>query len=278
MVVELIRKVGRQRNLSPRTIKTYICVVQKFLRIYRKDVHSIKKKDIENHLKRVYHKSGSTQNVHLSALKFLFEKVLNKRLTVNIPMAKENSRLPGFLTKQEVSQLLSVIYNKKHKLMVTLLYSAGMRVSELVHLKVKHFHFDSNFGWVRNGKGGKDRIFIIAQLLRDELQQWIKQNNLKEDDWLFKGHKFQMTTSAVREILKSARRRAKINKHVHPHMLRHSFATHLIENGYAVTDVQPLLGHKNLETTLIYTHLAAPKLLNIKSPFDSLQEIGQSNT
>ena len=265
-----MRKEGLRRNLSPVTIKTYMIIVQKFLRIYKKDIHSINKKDIEKHLERVYHQSGSTQNVHLSALKFLYEKVLHKKLTINIPMAKERKRLPGFLTKEEVSALFSQIINPKHKLMITLLYATGMRVSELVHLKVKHFHFEANYGWIRNGKGGKDRIFIIAEKLQFELQNWILSKKLNDEDWLFSGLNGYLTTSAVREILKSARKKTKIKKHVHPHMLRHSFATHLIENGYAVTDVQPLLGHKNLETTLIYTHLAAPKLTNIKSPFDTL--------
>ncbi len=269
-VAELIRKEGLKRNYSPRTIKTYICVIQKFLRTYKKDVHSVTKKDIEKHLRRIYHKSGNTQNVHLGALKFLYEKVLHKRLTINIPMAKQRRSLPGFLQQDEVRSLLKVINNRKHKLMITLMYSAGLRVSELVHLKVKHFHFDSNYGWVRNGKGGKDRIFIIAEKLKEEITQWIKEHKLTNDDWLFRGHKSHMTTSSVRRILSKAQKKAEISKHVHPHMLRHSFATHLIENGYAVTDVQPLLGHKNLETTLIYTHLAAPKLLNIQSPYDKL--------
>lgn len=272
MVIDLMRKEGLRRNLSPRTIKTYITVVQKFLRTYRKDVHSITKEDIEKHLERVYHKSGSTQNVHLSALKFLYQKVLKKRLTVNIPLAKERARLPEYLTQEEVKRLFDAISNSKHKLMVTLLYATGMRVSELVNLKVKHFHFESKYGWVRNGKGGKDRMFIIPERLRGELQRWIQQHNLTSESWLFKGYSSHMTTSSVREILKSARKRARITKHIHPHMLRHSFATHLIENGYAVTDVQPLLGHKNLETTLIYTHLAAPTLTNIQSPFDLLEE------
>ena len=98
----------------------------------------------------------------------------------------------------------------------------------------------------------------------------MRENKFDQEDWLFSGYKRHISTSAVRQILKMARENARIKKHVHPHMLRHSFATHLIENGYAVTDVQPLLGHKNLETTLIYTHLAAPKLLNIQSPYDAL--------
>ena len=156
--------------------------------------------------------------------------------------------------------------------MITLLYSAGLRISELLNLKIKDFQFDQNYGWVRQGKGRKDRIFIISPKIKDNLLPYITQNNLQAEDVLFHNHRKTMSAQTVRMIIKKAITLADISKNIHPHTLRHSFATHLLENGYAVTDLQPLLGHSKIETTLIYTHLAQPKLLNIKSPYDFLPE------
>ena len=161
--------------------------------------------------------------------------------------------------------------------MVTLLYAAGLRVSELLNLKVKDFQFDENYGWVRKGKGGKDRPFIVAEKLKQEVQRWILKNELVVFDFLFGNKKKKMSAQTVRKIIKKAVKQAKIDKNIHPHTLRHSFATHLIENGYAVIDVQGLLGHSKVDTTLIYTHLAKPKLFSIKSPFDDLFEIKKND-
>lgn len=273
-LVEQMQKVAFRRGLSPRTIKTYSYCVRKFLRTCRKDLNHISKKDIETYLLRMLQqdKSGNTVNVTLNALKFFFEEVLKRRLTVNVSYTKTPKKLPEFLTKEEIKILFSVIGNRKHKLMVTLLYAAGLRVNELVNLKVRNFQFNENYGWVRQGKGRKDRPFILADKLKEILLQWIHDNNLSHDDWLFPGQipGNHISTQSVRLILKQAVKEARITKKVHPHMLRHSFATHLIENGYAVTEVQPLLGHRNLETTMIYTHMAAPQLLKVKSPLDDL--------
>ena len=151
------------------------------------------------------------------------------------------------------------------------MYSAGLRVSELLNLKVKDFQFEQNYGWVRQGKGKKDRVFIVAEQLTDKLLMWITKRNLENDNYLFTnslGRK--MSAQTLRKVIKYTLTLSGIHKNVHPHTLRHSFATHLIENGYSVTDVQPLLGHSRIETTLVYTHLASPKLLNTKSPFDQL--------
>ncbi len=215
---------------------------------------------------------GNTINVHLNAVRFFFEEVLKKRLTVNIAYSKTPKRLPEFLTKDEVVRLLDSISNHKHKLMVAFLYATGMRVGELVSLKVRDFEFNQNYGWVRQGKGRKDRLFIIPQKLKGELLDWIEKQKLNSDDWLFTGYGTEhISTATIQAIVKDSTRKAKIFKKVHPHTMRHSFATHLIQNGYAVTEVQPLLGHSSLQTTMIYLHLAAPELLKVKSPFDALE-------
>ena len=270
-ITKLIEKRAKLIGLRTQTIKTYSVIVEKFFRTYRKEPHLITKKDIENHLLRLLekNKSGNTVNVHLNAIKFFYEKVLNKKLTLNLQFFKTRKRIPTYLTKEEVIHFFSCIDNKKHKLMITLLYSAGLRVSELLNLKVKDLEI--NHGWVRDGKGGKDRIFIIAGKLKKNLESWIILNNLCFDNYLFNNNSKQMSSNTVRLIIKNAIMKAGISKHVTPHTLRHSFATHLVENGYAVTDLQPLLGHSKLETTMIYTHMASPKLLKVISPYDELQ-------
>ena len=272
-VIEMMHKDGKRRNYSPRTIETYNHALKKFFRIYQTDPRNIKKKDIEHYVDQLilWNKSSSTINIHVSALKYFYEKVLNKKCTVNIPIAKNVKRIPDYLEKEEIVSLLKAISSQKHKLMISLLYSSGMRVSELLNLKVKELDLKLLQGWVRDGKGRKDRPFIIAKSLLQELKEWTLK--LKNNDYLFSNNNQPMSPSTVRVILKKASKNANIKKNVHPHTLRHSFATHLAKSGYSASEIQPILGHKSIETTLIYTHIAKLQLLNIKSPFDTLDSL-----
>jgi integrase/recombinase XerD len=272
-VPELIRKEGLRRGLSPRTIKTYCFCVNKFLKSCNKDVKEITKKDVTDYIDKFLEKgaAGNTINVYLNSIKFLMENVLNRRHTYNIKYSKVPKKLPTFLTKEETVKLIDSIKNEKHKLMIQILYSAGLRVSELINLKIKDFEFSKNYGWVREGKGNKDRYFILAEKLNNKLQDFIKLNSLEYKDYLFKGNKRQhISKETIGAIIKNAAKLAKIEKNVHAHTLRHSFATHLIENGYSVNEVQSLLGHNSSETTMIYVHMANPKMINVRSPLDSL--------
>lgn len=269
---ELIRKEGLRRGLRPRTIKTYPQCVERFFRKSGKEPLSLYKQDIKDFLDTLINKGalGNTLNVYLNALKFFYEEVLHRRLTLKIRYTKVAKKLPDFLTKEETIRLISSIENLKHSLMIRLLYSSGLRISELLNLKVRDLNLTNNYGWVRNGKGGKDRPFVIAHSIKEELQQYI--NDKPAEEWQFIGwNNSPYNPSSIREILKKAVKKAKLSKKVHPHMLRHSFATHLIQNGYSPLEVQPLLGHNNVNTTMVYVHLAATNLLNVKSPLDSLK-------
>ena len=275
-VNELIRKEGLRRGLRPRTIQTYQQCTERFFRTCRKEPFQVRKDDIKAYLDILVEKKapGNTINVYLNALKFFYEEILQRRLTVNIRFSKTAKKLPDVLSQEEIKELLAAIENRKHLLLVKLLYSSGMRISELLHLKVKDLNLDVGSGWVRDGKGGKDRPFIIAAVIREELREWINLNHLTSDSWLFTGNNGSpYDDSSVREILKSAARKAGLKKKIYPHLLRHSFATHLIENGYSAMEVQPLLGHSNVNTTMVYVHLAAPKMLNVRSPLDGLMEL-----
>jgi len=271
----LIKKEGLRRGFSPRTIKTYCFCVERFLHFHRnKDVNKITKRDVTDFIDFLLKKdgAGNTINVYLSSIKFLMENILNKRLTYRVRYSKTPKSLPTVLTQEEIKRLFEAIYNNKHKLMIKLMYSTGMRVSELINLRIRDFEFSKKYGWVREGKGKKDRMFIIANRLNKDLQNFIKENSLLDyNSFLFKGNKkLHISKETIGKIIKDATKKAKIKKNVHCHTLRHSFATHLIENGYSVAEVQSLLGHNSPETTMIYLHTASKNMIKVKSPLDSL--------
>jgi len=270
---ELILKEGLRRGLRAETIKTYSYVVGKFLRSYSKQPHEITKEDIEMYILQLirWNRAGSTINVHLHALRFFYEKILGKKLMVKLPLFKNRKRVPECLSQKEVVGFFEAINNSKHKLIIFFTYGSGFRVSEVVKLRVNDLDLEAGYGWVRDGKGGKDRMFIVPDKLKTSLAEWIKTKGLKWDDWLFKGYKNKhYSDSSVRKIVEDTRKKAGIIKRVSPHTLRHSFATHILENGYSLIEVNRLLGHSRLETTMIYSHVAKPKVFNVKSPLDEL--------
>ncbi|MFH1682746.1 MAG: site-specific tyrosine recombinase/integron integrase [Candidatus Woesearchaeota archaeon] len=270
---ELVRKECLRRNYSPKTIQTYNHCLNRFFRICRKEPKSVNKVDIQNYLDGMVEKqaSSSTLNVHLSALKFFYEQILRKRLTLKLRFAKRAKRLPECLTKEETARFFNEIKNEKHNLMMRFFYSAGLRVSELVNLRVKDLQLEEGYGWVRQGKGKKDRQFVISKKLTPELKGWIEQNTLAPYEFLFSScRQKKLSVSTIQQIVKKSSRTARIHKRVHPHTLRHSFATHFIENGNRVTTLQRLLGHSRIETTMVYVHTAFQNKVDAESPYDRL--------
>jgi site-specific recombinase XerD len=271
--IQAMKKEMLRRKFSKRTIETYSYFITKFLKRVNKEPRKISKKDIQEYLGELAQedKSGSTLNINLSAIKFLLEEVLRKNIHLDMKYSRKPKSIPTFLTKDETKELFNVIDNEKHKLMAELMYSAGMRVSELLNLRVKDFEIAMDYGWIRRGKGNKDRPFIVADRLKQEIEEYIRENNLISDDLLFSRNSFvPLHSRTVQEIIKKAAKRAGIRKNVHTHTLRHSFAKHLVDNGYSITDVQKLLGHNSIQTTMVYTHSADPKIINVESPFDEL--------
>ena|SRR3989338_2247969 len=271
--IYLMKREMLRRKYSLRTIKSYSYCLNKFLLYFKdKNPRKLTKRDVKDFIDYNLidkNRAGSTVNLYFNAIKFLMENILNKRLMYNVKYSKVPKTLPVVLTKEEVKRLINSIENSNHKLMIKLMYSAGLRVSELVSLKVKDLEFSKNYGWVRQGKGRKDRLFIIAKSLNEELQKFTLNKNL--EDFVFIGNnRNHISQRTIQEIIRKASKEAKIKKNVHPHTLRHSFATHLIENGYDVASVQSLLGHNSAETTMIYLHTANPKMINVESPLDNL--------
>lgn len=262
-----------RRRYSHKTIKAYVYCIDKFLRFSKKEINKISKKDVSLFLNYIKDKnySGNSINIYFNAVKFFVFEILRKRWLMKMRYSKTPKRMPEVLTKEETARLFDSIENKKHRLMVEFMYSAGLRVSELVHLRVCNLDFNNSFGWIRNGKGGKDRLFILAQKIRKRLINYIKENNLNYNSYIFIGNNSNhISTSTIRQIIKQAKRKAKIDKNIHPHTLRHSFATHLIENGNDLLSVQSLLGHSNANTTMEYVHMASPKIISVESPLDSI--------
>jgi len=249
----LLKKEALRRGLSHRTVVTYCQCVKQFMRKCRKELLKVSKKDITDYIDSLVEKEacGNTLNVHINSLRFLFQEVLGRRIMFRIRYSKTPKALPVFLTKGEVVRLFEAVENPKHRLILE--------------------EFERRIGWVRKGKGGKDRPFIIARFLAPKLGAYIK-DSCKKSDYLFLGLKnTHLSVRSVQEIVKHAAVRVGIKKNVHPHTLRHSFATHLVENGYEVCVVQPLLGHNSAETTMVYVHMARPALLGVESPYDSLK-------
>lgn len=270
---EGVRRECRRRRYSEKTARSYVYCISKFLDWAGKDLGKIGKKDVREFLTHLSEKelSGSSMNVYHMAIRFLFENVLEKRMWIDIKYSKVPEKLPLVLTKDEVGALLASIVNEKHKLMIGLLYSAGLRVSELLNLMVCDIDLDRNYGFVREGKGGKDRFFILSERLKPRIRELIYNEGLNGESFLFqsnRGKKYHQRS--IQLILRDASLKSKIGKKVHPHTLRHSFATHLIEQGNSVSDVQALLGHKSPETTMVYVHTASPNMIKIKSPLDYL--------
>ncbi len=272
-VIYLMQKEMFRRCYSPRTISTYVQCIRQFMRFCKKEPNCVTKQDIKAYIDvfSAKREAGNTINVHLNALKFMFEEILNKKLTVKIRYSKTPKTLPVFLTKEEVIGLFKAVENEKHLLILEIIYSAGLRVSEVVNLKKCDFDFERRIGWVRKGKGMKDRPFIIARALESKLKAYVGKNCQASAGYLFPGANGRtLHIRTVQEIVKHAAIKSGIKKNVHPHSLRHSFATHLIENGYDVAAVQPLLGHNSAETTMVYIHMANPKMISVKSPYDDL--------
>ncbi len=269
-VVYLMKREMLRRGLSRRTIETYCGCVGVFLRKCNKEPRKVAISDVRGYLDSLIDKgvSGSTINVNLNAIKFMMENVLNKKFFANVKFSKTPKKIPVCLSKEEVMRLFSVVKNQKHLLILKLLYSTGLRVSEMLNLRVKDLELDEGFGWVRGGKGNKDRMFVIAKSIVGELRELVHSKD--NDSLLFIGINGRLSTRSVYQIVKTAAIDAKIRKKVHPHTLRHSFATHLVQNGDDIITVQNLLGHNDTKTTMVYLHTARKNMLDVKSPLDKL--------
>jgi len=255
-------------KLSGYTLKNYIDFNKKFLEFTKKPPEEIEQQDVKYFLAdKMTERASASIILFLSSIRFAYSNILNKDPTAGIKRPKKENKIPIVLTKQEIINLIDSVINQKSKLILQVLYSSGLRVSEVVNLKPQDLDFNENTGWVRGGKGKKDRMFILSKKLSKKLEKFIKKNL----DWNYIFSKTTpLTTRNIQKITQKATKNAGINKHVHPHTLRHSFATHLLDNGVGIRKIQVLLGHSSISTTEIYTHVSQEQLKDIKNPLDML--------
>lgn len=212
----------------------------------------------------------NTLHSRLNAIKFYFQEVLHrKKFFVEIPRPKKHSILPKVIHSVDVRKLFDVTENIKHNTMLKLSYGMGLRVSEIINLKVSDIDSRSMQVFIERGKGKKDRYANLPETILEQLRQYYLEYKPKE--YLFEGqYGGQYSTRSVQLVFKNALHKAGINKKVGVHSLRHSFATHLMDKGTDVRLIQDLLGHKDIKTTLLYTHVSEKSIKKIKSPLDDL--------
>jgi integrase/recombinase XerD len=276
---EFLRKLETEIKiikLSPYTLRNYLGFNIQLLEHAKKDPETIDSSDVKYFLAdKMNEKSSSSVILFLASVRFSYLAILGKDPTIGIKRPKKDKRIPIVLTKEEVLKLFEFAQTTKSKLIMQLLYSSGLRVSELVNLKPQDFDFNENTGWVRQGKGKKDRMFILSEKLSKKLKKFIdKRVNSSSDGestwkYLFSKDK-PLTTRNIQKIVQLAATNAGINKEVHPHTLRHSFATHLLDKGVDIRKIQVLLGHSSIATTQLYTHISNEQIKHIKNPLDEL--------
>lgn len=256
---------------SNNTVKTYISCFEKFINTHKQiELISIDENDIRSYLQKLIQagKSDSYVNQMINSIKFYYETVKgmpNRFYLVERPRKKHT--LPKVISIEEVQAIIKNTNNIKHKCILSLLYSAGLRKSELLHLRMQDIDAKRMVILVRNGKGGKDRLTLLSQKVLDDLRLYYKA--YRPVNYLFEGEAGkQYSATSVSAILNQAAKKSKIRKNVSPHMLRHSFATHLLENGTDLRYIQTLLGHSSSKTTEIYTHVAIKNIQLVKSPID----------
>jgi integrase/recombinase XerD len=266
--IEIELKISKN---SPHTIKNYIRRNKDLLDFIKKSPEEISEEDVKHYLaENLSDKAASSIIQFLAAIRYSYQAILKKDITLGIRRPKKERRIPTVLTKDEISKLFLVLTNKKSKLMISLLYACGLRVSELANLKAKDLFFDEKVGYVKQAKGRKDRMFNIPEFLFEDLKNQVEKQKISNQEYLFSGSKGKLSSRNFQKIVEKATRKAGIQKEVHCHTLRHSFATHLLEQGTDIRKIQELLGHADLSTTQIYTHISSEELKKIKSPIDSL--------
>jgi len=265
----------KNRRYSEKTIITYIECMKSFFSFYpEKPLHEISNDDIimyNNKYILANRYSSSYQNQVVSAIKLYYLRIENKRINVEeIQRPKRPRRLPDILSKEEVETILKTPVNLKHRIMLSLIYACGLRRSELLNLTPGSIDYDRKLLIIKAAKGNKDRVAPLPVKINEILKEYIEK--YKPGKWLFEGYNKdeKYSETSLQEVFKNSLEKSGIKKTVTLHSLRHSYATHLLENGTDLRYIQEILGHKSSKTTEIYTHVTSRNIERIKSPFDDL--------
>ena len=272
-MVELLKL----KSYSPSTVKTYRNELTAFLRtIGARPASEMTEDQIKKYLLYCYEKLGLSENTlhsRINALKFYYEQVLRRdRFFWTIPRPKRHLQLPKLLNENELARLFNALANKKHKAMLFTAYSAGLRVSEIVNLRLSDIDSGRMQIMVRRAKGKKDRYVNLSPVLLDILREYVKTYKPRPKEFLFESEQTftAYPVRTVQQIFSNAKKKAGIRKEVGVHSLRHSFATQLLDKGTDIRYIKDILGHFNIKTTERYLHVSKARLVNIVSPFDDL--------
>jgi site-specific recombinase XerD len=266
-ILDKTERVLKLRNYSPKTRKAYLPYIKEYIRFSKNAGIKNKQKAIEEFLldKHKRKQSPQTINLALNAVRFLYAEVLKNPQKIDLKFAKRDKKLPVVLSRAEIEKIIEATENSKYKLMISLGYACGFRVSEVINLHVADLDIDELVVHIKGAKGKKDRISVLPEKLQNDLRNIIAGKN--SNYFVFaSNHGGKLTTTSLQKMFRKSLAKAKISKPATFHSLRHSFATHLLENGTDVRYVQELLGHSNIRTTQVYTQVTNPKLKNIKSP------------
>lgn len=278
-LLTLVDEQLKLKGYSFKTRKTYTKHLKRFSSFTCKELDSISLQDIRRYIMFLLEEqkaSHSYANQAISALKFLCNDTLNQgKLIEALPRPKKENKLPNVLSFEEVKRILDALENEKHRTILFLIYSAGLRVGEVVRLKIQDIDSSRMLIHVVQGKGRKDRYTLLSEIALLQLRKYY--SLYKPEMWLFPGQDKRefLTERTVERIFEKACCLAKINKKATVHTLRHSFATHLLEGGTDLRFIQELLGHSSSRTTEIYTHVTQKSISNIQSPLDRLGSGGR---
>ena len=271
---EDLRRELVSRKYSYKTVKGYLYYNRDFVSFIGKDPSGITEEDIKDYLLYLVEEkqsATSTLNQAINALKFYYGSILKKKFIYEVKRPRKDRKLPIVLSKEEVANILSAVDNVKHRAILMTVYSAGLRVGEVVRLKLEDIDTDRMLIHVKGAKGRKDRYTLLSATTLEVISRY--RRKYAPEKWLFEGARDgrYLSTRTVEKILEHACEKAGIRKDISVHTLRHSFATHLLEGGTDLRYIQELLGHTHSKTTEIYTHVSTKSLGKIQSPLDTLK-------
>jgi site-specific recombinase XerD len=275
-IKEKMKRAMEIRGLSPRTQEHYLSCIKQFVKYFMKSPDQLSLDDIHTyqvHLIRDKKAAENTFNQYVSALKFLYGQTLKRDWKIDmIPYHKRSKRLPVVLNREEVVRMYKAVRYLKHRAMILTLYSTGIRASELANVKVSDIDSKRMLIRIDQGKNRKDRYVRLPAKLLEILRGYWRREKVKSTIWLFPGRPRTepMNRNSIRQMVHQAKEAAGIQKQVTTHTLRHSFATHMLEDGVDIRKIQLMLGHRSLRTTAKYLHVASNYLEETSNPLDTL--------
>jgi integrase/recombinase XerD len=272
IILKEVREEALLRGYSNKTIKSYTWCLNKFFSQSQITSSNIGEQDIREYFLTMIAANYERSTIRLmsAALKFYFREIKKEKIDFSsLPLPKRKKKLPKVIAKKDIKERINLTKNLKHKLVIMVAYSSGLRLSEIRNLKIKDINPESLTIRVNEGKGNKDRLTIFSDKLKDIILVYLCDLQ-KVTPFLFPGRSGPLSVKSIQLIIDKAAKRANIAQKITPHMLRHSFATHLLEQGVDIRYIQSLLGHSRLETTQIYTKVSRAKIKNLPNPLDFL--------